>query len=67
LLKTELDNLVQCMVANAIEPLKKIKVLKAEVSSLHESQEFISNQNDDLTKNYCTRVHCCLANNKTGH
>jgi len=49
--KVELDNLVQRLVANAIEPLEaEIKALKAEVSSLRESQEFISDQNDDLTK-----------------
>ena len=55
--QTKLENLVQNMVANAVKPLKaEINTLKAEVNALRESQQFISNQNDDLNKSYKSAV-----------
>ena len=53
--QTELENMVQGMVANAIKPLEEeIKALKTEVpvDALRQSQQFICNQNDDLSKSY---------------
>ena len=51
--QTELENMVQGMVANAIKPLEEeIKALKTEVDALRQSQQFICNQNDDLNKSY---------------
>ena len=41
------------MISKATEPLKaELHALKIEVEQLRESQKFISNQNDDLTKTY---------------
>ena len=49
----ELEIMLQGIVANAIKPLEaEIKALKTEVNTLRESQQFISNQNDDLNKSY---------------
>ena len=51
--QTELENMVQGMVANAIKPLEEeIKALKTEVDALRQSQQFICNQNDDQNKSY---------------
>ena len=53
LTQLELEEMIQGMVANAIKPLEaEIKALKTEVNTLRESQQIISNQNDDLNKSY---------------
>ena len=51
--KTHFDDVVSKMISKATEPLKaELHVLKIEVEQLRESQKFVSNQNDDLTKTY---------------
>ena len=48
---SELEDMMQSVVASAIKPLEaEIKALKTEVNTLRERQQFISNQNDDLNK-----------------
>ena len=51
--KTQFDDVVSKMISKATEPLKaELHALKIEVEQLRESQKFVSNQNDDLTKTY---------------
>ena len=51
--KTQFDDVVSKIVLKATEPLKaELHALKIEVEQLRESQKFLSNQNDDLTKTY---------------
>ena len=51
--KTQFDDVVSKMISKATEPLKaELHALKLEVELLRESQKFVSNQTDDLTKTY---------------
>ena len=51
--KAQFEETVTNLISQATEPLKaEIAILKNEVQQLRESQNFTSNQNDDLVKDY---------------
>ena len=51
--KAQFKETVTNLISQATEPLKaELAILKNEVQQLRESQNFISNQNDDLVKDY---------------
>ena len=51
--KAQFEETVTNLISQGTEPLKaELAILKNEVQQLRESQNFISNQNDDLDKDY---------------